>query len=751
MNKQSTPLPFKDGNAANVTTTTRDETTTTTCQFELQLSEGVKGITNLKNSITKLNTETNRTEHDKDAGVIPSIDRSKKVSEYTGGYMGASSRAHKYIFSIWYASRYGRLERVQALLDRKTPVDALDKNNKNCTALHWACKFGHLHVVKLLIKHGASTNNIDTDGNSPLHFAAGTGGSLPLVRYLLENASEVRLLNSEGHTPAMVARLADKLHFAELIERWHPCGGFTDLRAATFDFQRVSEDCLKFTLPPVEKERTPIKPIKWLTPSEAINQVHQAKIERQLHTQREGLRIKEHRLGDMHPSIGVTLQRMAVLLRELGKSRRKEAITMLLRCRNIFRSSLQALESMKRKSQEQKQSTSDNAIQSDAISKEIFQQEQPIDILKARDPQTNALLIPLGSDLPSTIRLRREQLCDVLELTSELLCADHQFEESKELLEGAVHCLRGIETTVSTMSSTSLVQAHVITSTVPPLRWATALTNLALIERQLSNEKQCRIYLHKALNHVEQHLGTTIHAAEILEHIAVGYAADGNRTKSAVLRERVLKIVSQYDKGGSISLALAHENLGEDYYSLKKFKKSEEQFQCGLVIREHLGQLAKRKELEKVTPEGSPEMKVELRPTEIGHTVTSVIDRLERREIKRRGSGTNLIKLASPNSSNDGQMKEDPVNVNIQQQQQVMLSGPKILMEEDIQRSYRNVATAGISSVKRNKKARRRQAKEYKKMKARAKRLIIADDRKYVNERAKRHAEGLIKLTGLRN
>ena len=56
--------------------------------------------------------------------------------------------------------------------------------------------------------------------------------------------------------------------------------------------------------------------------------------------------------------------------------------------------------------------------------------------------------------------------------------------------------------------------------------------------------------------------------------------------------------------------------------------------------------MAKRKELEKVTPEGSPEMKVELRQTEIGHTVTSVIDRLERREIKRRGSGTNLIKLA---------------------------------------------------------------------------------------------------------
>jgi hypothetical protein len=71
-------------------------------------------------------------------------------------------------------------------------------------------------------------------------------------------------------------------------------------------------------------------------------------------------------------------------------------------------------------------------------------------------------------------------------------------------------------------------------------------------------------------------------------------------------------------------------------------------------------------------------------------------------------------------------------------------------MGEDIQRSYRNVATAGISSVKKNKGIRRVQARILKKKRARAKRLIVQDDIKYVKERAQRHAEGLVKLTGLR-
>ena len=78
---------------------------------------------------------------------------------------------------------------------------------------------------------------------------------MPLVRLLLENAAEIRIKNREGHVASKVARMADKLSFAELIERWKPVGGFNDLRDATFQFQRASEASLTFTLPPVDKEK----------------------------------------------------------------------------------------------------------------------------------------------------------------------------------------------------------------------------------------------------------------------------------------------------------------------------------------------------------------------------------------------------------------------------------------------------------------------------------------------------------------
>ena len=132
----------------------------------------------------------------------------------------------------------------------------------------------------------------------------------------------------------------------------------------------------------------------------------------------------------------------------IGTSRRQEAIEMLLRCRSIFDSNLQALESIKRNIDAQNmatlklptvvQETKQEQVKEEdnnpaMVSLEPLEpmappvdeplveaamappvKEPPIDARTARDPRTKALLIPLGSDLPSTIRLRREQLCDVL-------------------------------------------------------------------------------------------------------------------------------------------------------------------------------------------------------------------------------------------------------------------------------------------------------------------------------------------------
>jgi hypothetical protein len=124
-------------------------------------------------------------------------------------------------------------------------------------------------------------------------------------------------------------------------------------------------------------------------------------------------------------------------------------------------------------------------------SPEESSEEGPLRDPKARAPLSLDDLVPSGSTLEGTIRLRREQLADVCELLSELLCADEKFMLSKEALERAVSSLRKIAITVENKPlTTSLLRAPPSTwSIVPPLRWATTLTNLGLVERALGCEE----------------------------------------------------------------------------------------------------------------------------------------------------------------------------------------------------------------------------------------------------------------------
>jgi ankyrin repeat protein len=45
------------------------------------------------------------------------------------------------------------------------------QDSEGRTALHFACDRGQLAAVELLLKHSASVNIADTDGQTPLHYA----------------------------------------------------------------------------------------------------------------------------------------------------------------------------------------------------------------------------------------------------------------------------------------------------------------------------------------------------------------------------------------------------------------------------------------------------------------------------------------------------------------------------------------------------------------------------------------------------
>ena len=67
-----------------------------------------------------------------------------------------------------------------------------------------ACKLGHLNVVKLLVKHGASLEMPSSDSTRPLHIAAREERD-EVAHYLVECGADINAATSKGQTPLFFA------------------------------------------------------------------------------------------------------------------------------------------------------------------------------------------------------------------------------------------------------------------------------------------------------------------------------------------------------------------------------------------------------------------------------------------------------------------------------------------------------------------------------------------------------------------
>ncbi len=81
----------------------------------------------------------------------------------------------------------GEISKEQILLEAAA-IDITD--NYGYTALHWACHYGQLCSVQVLMDCGANVNKQAPDMVSPLLLAA-AGGHHEIVRLLLTNGAEV--------------------------------------------------------------------------------------------------------------------------------------------------------------------------------------------------------------------------------------------------------------------------------------------------------------------------------------------------------------------------------------------------------------------------------------------------------------------------------------------------------------------------------------------------------------------------------
>ena len=67
-------------------------------------------------------------------------------------------------------------------------MDILDENR--LTPLMWACAYGQLPTVQLLLSEGANVDQIGSEGETALHLAA-AGGHQDVVRLLISKGANV--------------------------------------------------------------------------------------------------------------------------------------------------------------------------------------------------------------------------------------------------------------------------------------------------------------------------------------------------------------------------------------------------------------------------------------------------------------------------------------------------------------------------------------------------------------------------------
>lgn len=121
---------------------------------------------------------------------------------------------------IWSAAVNGETERIKKYINKNISPDVLDASGY--TALHYACRHGHVNVCKLLLKSGANPNILTRSGKaSPLHRAAHMGHS-DIVKILIEYGAKLELQDSDGQTALHKAARQYHVEVVKLLIRHQP-------------------------------------------------------------------------------------------------------------------------------------------------------------------------------------------------------------------------------------------------------------------------------------------------------------------------------------------------------------------------------------------------------------------------------------------------------------------------------------------------------------------------------------------------
>jgi hypothetical protein len=144
----------------------------------------------------------------------------RKVSQKLGGISPEMTKALMQIkdssVSLHDAARRGDLQRLQEFA--KDGKDINGKDFKGVTPLGYAVGHDQLSCVKVLIDMKANVNEIDSAGNSAVHFAAGYG-RVKVLEHLLARGANASKVNQMGMTPLAAAQQNNQQQAMALLQR----------------------------------------------------------------------------------------------------------------------------------------------------------------------------------------------------------------------------------------------------------------------------------------------------------------------------------------------------------------------------------------------------------------------------------------------------------------------------------------------------------------------------------------------------
>lgn len=105
---------------------------------------------------------------------------------------------------------------MQILLDLGTPRDEVSPVSDK-TALMEACEAGHANVALLLLDSGADVNRVAPRSKQTALHSCVLARSVPLLQLLVARGAGLEAVDSNGHTPLMLAAVNDALEVARVL------------------------------------------------------------------------------------------------------------------------------------------------------------------------------------------------------------------------------------------------------------------------------------------------------------------------------------------------------------------------------------------------------------------------------------------------------------------------------------------------------------------------------------------------------